>query len=129
MRSRWLAFVVLLGAQLSGSVAQGADTLFIYCCAGFRPPIEAVARAFESETGIRSDLTFAGSGCLVAQAELAGRGDLFLPGEVHYMDKARERDIVDRVSDVAYLKPVIAVAAGNPRGVHGLEDLAMDGLR
>ena len=121
------AVVMVAGFGLSTS--SWAGDLFIYCCAGFRPPLEAIAAAFEQRHDVSIEMTFAGSGCLVAQAELAGRGDIFLPGEAHYIANAQNRGIVDETTEVAYLRPVIAVRKGNPRQIESLADLAKPGLR
>ncbi|MEZ4654305.1 MAG: substrate-binding domain-containing protein [Candidatus Eisenbacteria bacterium] len=135
MRPSLIAASFVLTVLLASPIRADADpipaddNLFVYCCAGFRPPIEAAAQAFSAETGVKIDLTYAGSGCLIAQAELAGRGDLFLPGEEHYITKAQERGIVGTISQVAYLRPVIAVRKGNPLDIHVLADLARPGLR
>ena len=110
-------------------VIAGGEPLFIYCCAGFRPPIEEAARIFSESHQVRVEVTYAGSGCLIAQAELAGRGDLFIPGEEHYIVQAQERGLVGEVSRIAYLRPVIAVRKGNPLGIHGLTDLARPSIR
>ncbi len=75
------------------------------------------------------EATFAGSGCLLAQAELAGRGDVFIPGELHYVEQARERGLVGDAVSIAYLNPVIVVEKGNPFGIAELRDLARPELR
>jgi len=103
--------------------------LLVYAGAGFRPPIEDAAAAFERKHDAHVELTFAGSGCLLAQAELAGRGDVFIPGEMHYLEKAQERGIASHAVRIAYLAPVIAVRKGNPKEVHGLADFSRPGVR
>ncbi|MBI5709145.1 MAG: substrate-binding domain-containing protein [Candidatus Eisenbacteria bacterium] len=75
------------------------------------------------------ELTFAGSGCLLAQAELSGRGDLFIPGELLYIEQARARGLAGPPVPIAVLRPVIAVARGNPLRIRGLADLARRGVR
>ncbi|HET9886806.1 MAG TPA: substrate-binding domain-containing protein, partial [bacterium] len=87
------------------------------------------AAAFERSHDTHIELTFAGSGCLLAQAELAGRGDVFIPGEMHYLEKAQERKLAGEAVRIAYLAPVIAVRQGNPKEVHGLADLSRKGIR
>jgi molybdate transport system substrate-binding protein len=103
--------------------------LLVYAGAGFRPPVEDAAAAFERSRGAHVELTFAGSGCLLAQAELAGRGDVFIPGEMHYLEKAQERGIAGEAVRIAYLAPVIAVRKGNPKEIHGLADFTRPGVR
>jgi molybdate transport system substrate-binding protein len=116
-------------AEPAAGPAGSREPLFVYCGAGFRLPVEAIAREYETARGTAVDLTFAGSGCLIAQAELGERGDLFIPGEEHYMEKARERGLITTVAPVAYLRPVVAVRPGNPHRLHTLQDLATPGLR
>ncbi len=58
--------------------------LFIYAGAAFRPPLEAMGRAFERKYGVPIRFNFTGSNCLLAQIILTQKGDLFLPGEDFY---------------------------------------------
>lgn len=118
-----LILALLLGAGSSLACAE-EEPILVYAGAGFRLPIEAAARAFTERTGISIETTFAGSGCLLAQAELAGRGDVFIPGETHYIEQARERKLTGESVPLAYLSPVIAVAKDNPHGIRDLRDLA-----
>ncbi len=106
-----------------------ACEMMVFAGAGFRLPIEEAAAAFTAEEGVRVDVTFAGSGCLLAQAEMTGKGDVFIPGEVHYLDQAIERGLADAAVSIAYLQPVIAVPSGNPLDIHDLVDLAEPGVR
>ena len=111
------------------ALAESEPTLLVFAGAGFRLPIEEAAREFSEKEGLAVETTFAGSGCLLAQAELAGIGDVFLPGEVHYLDHGRERGLVGGPVSIAYLRPVIAVRAGNPHGIENLADLGRPGVR
>ncbi len=111
---------------LAGGAAPGAP-LVVYAGAGFRRPIEVAAERFRSVAP--SELTFAGSGCLLAQAELSGKGDLFIPGELFYIELARARGLAEEPVPLAILRPVIAVPRDNPLGIHALADLARLGLR
>ncbi len=114
-----------LGAG-AGGAAPGAP-LVVFAGAGFRRPIEIAAERFRGVAP--SELTFAGSGCLLAQAELSGKGDLFIPGELLYIEQARARGLAGEPVPLAVLRPVIAVARGNPLAIRGLADLARPGLR
>jgi molybdate transport system substrate-binding protein len=108
---------------------ESGQPLFVYAGAGFRLPIEQAARVFTEREGMPVELTFAGGGCLLAQAEIASRGDVIIPGEIHYLRKARERGLVEEVVPLAYLQPVIAVPEGNPAAIGDLVDLGRPGLR
>ncbi|MGD9518303.1 MAG: molybdate ABC transporter substrate-binding protein [Armatimonadota bacterium] len=98
--------------------------LHMYCGAGLRPPIEKLAKAFEEKhRNVRLNVSYAGSGCLLAQLTFAKRGDLYMPGEAFYLDQAKKRGFLVEEAQIAYFVPVILVAKGNPKGVKGLEDL------
>lgn len=125
---RILSAIALASFALTGS-ALACDGLLVYAGAGFRLPIEAAAKAFAVREGFPVETTFAGSGCLLAQAELAGRGDVFIPGELHYLNQACQRKLASSTISLAYLRPTIAVARGNPRGVNSLDDLARPDVR
>src|SRR5262245_2411023 len=94
-----LAVMLLAGSPALSANSDGGSShepLLVFAGAGFRSPVEEAARAFTEHTGIPVEATFAGSGCLLAQAELANRGDVFLPGELHYVRDAQERGLVGR---------------------------------
>ncbi|MCA9753576.1 MAG: substrate-binding domain-containing protein, partial [Gemmatimonadetes bacterium] len=119
----------VVGGGLAAAPAGACDGLLVYAGAGFRLPLEEAAAEFSAREGVPVETTFAGSGCLLAQAELAGHGDVFIPGERHYLVQAEERDLAGDAVCLAWLRPVLAVPAGNPLGVTGPADLARPGLR
>ena len=133
---RRLVGAVLLAGSFPSSVSLAAQAgqesrspLLVFAGAGFRLPIERAARAFTEREGVAVELTFAGSGCLLAQAEIASRGDVIIPGEIHYLRKAQERGLVGEVVALAYLRPVIAVPSANPAAIRELADLGRPGVR
>ncbi len=107
-----------------GKLTSDRIDLKVYCGAGVRPPVERVAKTFEqSHPNVHMNLSFAGSGCLLAQLTFAQRGDLYLPGETFYLNQARDRGFLTESQHIAYFVPVVLVAKGNPKGVKGLDDL------
>ncbi len=109
---------------------QGQVRLHMYCGAGIRPPVEELARKFEADNpGVRLDIAYAGSGCLLAQLTFAKRGDLYMPGEAYYLDQAEQRGFLVERKHIAYFVPVILVAKGNPKGVKDLRDLLRPDLK
>jgi molybdate transport system substrate-binding protein len=116
----------------SGTAARGKGTgkpLFLYCGAGIRVPVEEINRLFTEQTGIRVEPTFTGSGCLLAQIEIADKGDLFMPGEDWFMKQAQERGRIIECQKVAYFVPVLMVQRHNPQGIRDVQDLLRPGLR
>ena len=105
------------------------NCLFLYCGAAIRKPMAEINKNFEAETGIRIEPTFTGSGCLLAQIELAEKGDLYMPGEDWFMQQAVERDKIINWKRVAYFVPVIMVQRGNPYKISSISDLMQPGIR
>ncbi len=120
-------------APQSATEAQSApaagQSLFLYCGAGIRKPVEEINALFEQQTGVRVEPTFTGSGCALAQIEMAQKGDLFMPGEDWFMEQAVERGRILERRTVAYFVPVIMVQRGNPHGIQELDDLLKPGVR
>ena len=107
-------------------------TLKAYLCIAAREAWDRIIEGFEQRHPcIRVDPVYGASGRLLAQMLLAGDGSLYAPASPGYMREAVRRGLVDpsTVTVVAYLEPAILVPAGNPAGIHSLEDLARPGVR
>ncbi|MEN7547779.1 molybdate ABC transporter substrate-binding protein [Rapidithrix thailandica] len=98
--------------------------LFFYCAAGMKPAVEKIAKAYQQEFGVTVNIQYGGSGTLLSNLRIAkGNADLYLAADQSYIDNAREYDLIEEVQPVAFLRPVIAVAKGNPKNIQGLNDL------
>lgn len=104
-------------------------SLFLYCGAGLRTPVSEAAETFSLEHGVDVDCNYAGSGVVLNQIQLTKKGDLFMPGDVFYIECAESDGLVVSTDDVCYQVPVILVKKGNPRGIEGIEDLVKPGIR
>ena len=124
------AQTVVRRAGLVPAKEPGASTsLHVYCGTGLRPPMEDLAELYTRETGVEVDVSYAGSGCLLSQLTFARRGDLYMPGEIFYMDQAQTRGHLLEFKPVASMVPVIMVQKGNPKRIASLQDLAKPGLK
>lgn len=104
--------------------------LMVFAGSASQPPLEEAAKAFEKQTGIPVTLQLGGSGAMLSQIRLTGRGDLYIPGSPDYLELAREQQLVEGEATIlAYLVPAIIVARGNPLGIESLGDLARPGLK
>lgn len=105
--------------------------LEVFAGAASKPATEEVAKSFEQNTGIRVLLHFGGSGKMLADMKLTGRGDIYFPGSSDYMELAGKENLVQPQTEerLIYLIPSINVPKGNPAGVRMLKDLARPGLR
>ena len=137
-----MAWVVVLGSAvlLSGLVAvlawlperkaaDAGESLVVYCAAGLKGPVAEIAHQYEEKFGVQVQLQYGGSQTLVANIELSGQGDLYLPADESYIDMARDKDLLAEVIPVARMHPVLAVAKGNPKEIKSLEGLLDSELR
>ncbi|MBD3315161.1 MAG: molybdate ABC transporter substrate-binding protein [Chitinivibrionales bacterium] len=109
--------------------AAGEGSLTIMCGAGIRAAMEPVCKAFEDETGSSVRVIYAGSGTLLGQLSTGTEADLFLPGDVQWVNTAREKELVGEQVVVAWFVPVIAVPKDNPANIETLKDLARDDVK
>jgi molybdenum ABC transporter molybdate-binding protein len=103
--------------------AAGQKPLLLFCAAGLKPPVEAVAREYEQTFGVQVQLQYAGSGTLLSNLRIADAGDLFLAADESYIKSARALGLLAETIPLARQRPVIAVARGNPKNIRTLDDL------
>lgn len=134
---RALAIILLLViAVLTGVVwmarrdaTQRGGELTVYCAAGLKKPVEQIAADFQRETGTAVRLQYGGTAALLSAIRLAQKGDLFIAADAAGVNDARKFDAIREVIPLVKQHAVIAVRAGNPRGVRSLTDLLRDDLR
>ena len=97
--------------------------LIVYCAAGIKPPVEAAARLYEQTYGVAIQIQYGGSGTLLSNLRIAGKGDLFLAADDTYLQLAQTNHLLDEIVPLARMTPVIAVRQGNPKQIQGLDDL------
>lgn len=108
---------------------EAAGPLYLYCGAGIRLPVAEAVAAFTADTGIAITPDYAGSGVLLSRIKASRQGDLYMPGDERYVDRAAELRLVGSRHSVCYFVPVILVQKGNPKGIKALADLAKEGTR
>ncbi len=116
--------ILLLRSKPTPSAAMpGKAPLVVYCAAGIKPPVEAVARAYEQAYGVSIQLQYGGSGALLSNPRVAGRGDLFLAADESYLLIAQTNHLLEEVIPLSRMVPVIAVRKGNPKNIQNVADL------
>jgi len=105
------------------------DTLLMYCAAGIKPPVAALAAQFaEEEFGVPIQLQYGGSGTLLSNLQIAKKGDLYLAADTSYIEIARKKNLVKEAIAVARMQPVIMVKKGNPKNIQSIDDLTKEGI-
>ena len=105
------------------------ESLFVYCGAGLKKPMEKLAKIYKEQTGVSIEYTYAGSGQLIAQLEASGAGDVFIIGSEQVYKQAKEKGLVGDYELVAHHTPCMAVPKGNPAGIEKIEDMANEGVK
>jgi len=90
--------------------------------------MDAIAHAFEQEENCSVSVNYAGSGTLFGSIQAGVEADIYIPGDIWYIEQATAKGFVASHRPLAWLVPVIAVRAGNPKGIRKLEDLARKDL-
>ncbi len=106
-----------------------AKELLLYCGAGIRPPVDELVVVFQRDYGVKVAVDYAGSEMLLSTIRLARRGDLYMPGDKHYIEQAEQENMIFSHRPVCYWVPTILVQKGNPKNIRGLEDLFQGGLK
>lgn len=137
LRGPWKALVISVAACaaliallfIGGGEDERAPALLLYCAAGMTEPVERIAEQYEKEYGVTVALQFGGSGTLLSNIQVAREGDLYLAADASYIELARAKGLVAETIPIARLHPVMAVAQGNPKGIHAPEDLLREDVR
>lgn len=122
------ATLILIAIQNGHASTRG---LLVFAGAASKPATEEATKIFRDQTGIDVDVIFGGSGFMLSQMKLTGKGDLYFPGSSDFMELAKKNDLVFPETEkiIVYLLPAINVQTGNPKRIHSLKDLTKDGIR
>jgi molybdate transport system substrate-binding protein len=102
--------------------------LLLYCGAGIRPAADEIVKAFEKQQGLTVECDYDGSERLLSRIKLSGLGDVYMPGDVHYVEQAAGQSLVASYKNACYFVPVILVQKGNPKKIESLADLTRPGI-
>ncbi|HNX76320.1 MAG TPA: substrate-binding domain-containing protein [Candidatus Rifleibacterium sp.] len=125
-----LLVVILSFCTLCQSVL-AEESLLLMAGAASAPVIEELAKAFEVKTGVRVHVNIGGSGMLLSQIKLTGKGDVYFPGSIDFIEQAKKENQIDAstITPIVYLVPAINVQRGNPQNIKNLKDLCRPGLK
>lgn len=119
-----IVVLVLASLLLNKKTDHGtAESLVVYCAAGMKGPVEAIARAYEEAYGVQVQLQYGGSGTLLSGLQVAGDGDIYLAADTSYIELAREKDLLAEAIPAATIVPVLAVPKGNPKKISSITQL------
>jgi molybdate transport system substrate-binding protein len=93
-----------------GDSANAPTSLVVFCAASNRAVMEAVRTDYEKEFGFPVDVQYGPSQTLLANLEVSGSADLYLPADDSYLDLGHEKQLVAETIPVATMQAVLAVS-------------------
>lgn len=132
MKKRCLKIVMggmLFGLWIGCWANALADDLQLFVGAGLRQPVDQLVQVFQEQSGHRVFVDYGGSGQLLTKIKAAGKGDLFIPGALFYIEKLQKENKIQSYQPIVYHTPVIGVNTGQTEKVKQFEDLAKPGVR
>ncbi len=125
-----LCMLITVGVLVLLRGASAGTTLLVHAGAALRPALDELGAMFEKKTGTGIDYNYKGSACLLPDVCVSQKGDVYIPGELYFMEQAVKRNIVKRdYKVVATMTTVLIVQSGNPKKITGIEALARPGIR
>jgi molybdate transport system substrate-binding protein len=124
------ALLTACGGSSVPSTTALSGTASVFAAASLTDSFKALGTAFQTaHSGTTIQLNFAGTPTLVTQIEQGASADIFASADKTNMDKLTADGFTSGTSQVfAHNKLEIVVAAGNPKGITGLADLAKPGV-
>ncbi len=107
----------------------GDEPLMMFCAASNRAVIESIAADYKDEFDRTIDINFGPSQGLLSQIEVSKAGELYLPADDSYLERAKEKGLISEILPIGRQQAVIAVAKGNPKNINSYEDLLREDIR
>ena len=124
-----LIIVLCLGAAAGAAwvalkpASTSSAPLTVFCAAGMKKPVEAIAAAYQKDTGTEVRLQYGGTGTLLSQLKITQQGDLFIAADDGALADAKKLGVTREEFPLVIQKPVLAVAKGNPKHIDSLAAL------
>ena len=111
------------------STSEASDPILFFCAASNQAVVEAVRADYEAEFGRQVDISYGPSQSLLSQIEVSKSGDLYLPADYSYLERGKEKELIDEILPIGRQQAVIAVKKGNPKNITSLADLLREDVR
>lgn len=102
--------------------------LTVLCGSSFVQPTNELIARFKATHDVDIAVSSAGSEDFLPQVKVGSMGDILITHDP-YLDYVKEANAYMDHATVGFVAPVLAVAAGNPKGIHSIEDLTKEDLR
>ena len=134
MRNRLLFLLVVglvaaCGGSPSGAGSTPQTALTVFAAASLQPPFDKIGDRLLATKNVKTTFSYAGTQTLTSQLLNGAQADVFASADKDHMFTVLNAGLVTApLKGFATNFLEIAVAKGNPKGVHSLTDLARPGL-
>jgi len=121
--------VAACGPTAATSTGPARTTLTVFAAASLQPAFDKIGQKLQGANNIVTTFSYAGTQTLTTQLTQGAPGDVFASADVAHMTTIESGGLIRGQSAVfAHNRLEIAVAKGNPKGIHTLADLGRSGL-
>jgi molybdate transport system substrate-binding protein len=107
----------------------GPTSLTVFAASSLQAPFNQVASHLNDQRKVSITFNYAGTQTLVSQLTQGAQADVFASADTDHMTTVQNAGLTAAAPQVfAHNRLEIAVAPGNPKGIHALSDLAKPGL-
>lgn len=118
-----------LGCTGQNPPHQTSRSLVVFAAASLQPPFDAMHKSFETRLNPTLVFNYAGTQTLVSQLTQGAQADVFASADTGHMTTIQNAGLITSAPQVFARNSLeIAVAPGNPKGIHALTDLSRPGL-
>lgn len=111
------------------TASKARRSLVVYCAAGLKKPIEALAAQYTQEFGDEVQVQYGGTGTLLSTLRTVQTGDLFIAADAAGIEDGHKHKLLAEVIPIIRQRPILAVSKGNPKQLLSLQDLQRKGIR
>ena len=124
-----LVLMAACGPTTTASSGPARTTLTVFAAASLQPAFDKIGQKLQSKKNIVTTFSYAGTQTLTTQLTQGAPADVFASADMAHMTSVQSAGLLHGQSVLfAHNRLEIAVAKGNPRGIHSLTDLARSGL-
>ena len=121
--------VAACGQSATPSTGPARTTLTVFAAASLQPAFDKIGAKLLSSQNIATTFSYAGTQTLTTQLTQGAPADVFASADLAHMTTIQSAGLLHSQSVLfAHNRLEIAVAKGNPKGIHTLADLARSGL-
>ena len=117
------------GTPTTGSSLPPPSVLTVFAAASLQPAFDKIGQELKKTRNVTTTFSYAGTQTLTAQLQQGAPADVFASADTAHMTTVQGAGLLSGPSKIfAHNRLEIAVAKGNPKGIHSLGDLSRGGL-